>query len=541
MSTSEAFLSNVVQIAAPLHGVQDNIVAVKLHPDAVSIMQLGPTLEDWELNRLVTWSLGKDIGRSPIEQNYPYLAEQVNLVRKEANMAGLDAGIAIPAHLFDTRLLTLPYFEEEELAEEAEIDGFWEEQDPELTNLGMKIIRYQILAANESDDRTVVLFSSIPEPTVRRYIGLLIDASLLPVYVENEAFSLINGIYTRLDAEKRYEPSLVLHICPGANMVVGFEQSRVVMQKISISDFDEALLLEIEDIEEVAGEFWEEVAIRIGEQIKQAVAFLHEERDFPNVNRLLLVSEHKNMDNMHTLLHRHIGAMRLQCWDALKGVDVPSDNAAYVDYFRNPSVFTSALGLATQGLNVQGKSDDRLHPRFLHMNFLPDVQAIRRNRRFGVLNKLLLLGIGVILAASFFLIGVTNIPTLIASSRKAAAYEEVVAQADIENLRHQGLEKKFADLKEDKRRLDDMVTPKAYTHLLAKLAAILPPKAELETLTIDADSRVTITGFSQSTVAINRFANNIVNEGLARSAPVQQSQAGKFFAFTISTKLVAKD
>ncbi len=48
-------------------------------------------------------------------------------------------------------------------------------------------MRYQVLYS-ENDDRTVVLFSAIPEPIVRRYIGLLIDADLMPVFVENEAF-----------------------------------------------------------------------------------------------------------------------------------------------------------------------------------------------------------------------------------------------------------------------------------------------------------------------------------------------------------------
>lgn len=541
MSRAEAFLSSVVQVASPLHAVQESIVAVKLHPDAVSVMQLEPKRDDWALNRIVTWSLGKDVGRTPLEQNYAFLADQVNMVREEANVSGVDAGISIPANLFDTRLLTLPYCEEEELAEEAEIEGFWEEQDPELINLETKILRYQVLYANENDDQLVVLFSSIPKATVLRYIDLLIDAELLPVFVENEVFSLINGIYTRLDAEKRYEPTLVLHICPGANMVVGFESNRVVMQKIPISDFDEALLLEIEDIEQIDGEFWEEVSIRIREQIKQAIFFLQEEREFPNVSRLHLVSEHKNIENMNALLHDRVGTVRLQPWDALNDIDVPANNARYVDYFRNASVFTSALGLATQGINIQGKTEDKQHKRFLNMNFLPAAQSIRRNRQFAVLNKLLIIGVGVILTTSFFLIGVTNVPTLVSSNKKASTYEDAASEAKTEDLRNQGLTKKFAGLREDNRRLDDMVTPKGYTILFSKLATMLPPKTELETLTLTADSEVTITGFSESAVTINTFANNIVKEGLARSASVKQSRSGNLFSFTISTKLVAKD
>ncbi len=44
MSRAESFLTGVVQVAGPLQSVQENVVAVKLHPDAVSLMQPEPTL-----------------------------------------------------------------------------------------------------------------------------------------------------------------------------------------------------------------------------------------------------------------------------------------------------------------------------------------------------------------------------------------------------------------------------------------------------------------------------------------------------------------
>jgi len=52
VSKAEAFLASAVQIAGPLTRLQECIVAVKLHPDAVSVMQLNPSLDDWKLDRL---------------------------------------------------------------------------------------------------------------------------------------------------------------------------------------------------------------------------------------------------------------------------------------------------------------------------------------------------------------------------------------------------------------------------------------------------------------------------------------------------------
>ena len=109
MSRAEAFLSGAVQIAGPLLRRQERIVAVKLHPDAVSVVQLHPTVDYWEMDRLVSWSLENAVGRSPVQDNFSYLANQIAAAAEEAGVDGVDAGISIPHSLFDVRILQLPY------------------------------------------------------------------------------------------------------------------------------------------------------------------------------------------------------------------------------------------------------------------------------------------------------------------------------------------------------------------------------------------------------------------------------------------------
>ncbi len=47
--------------------------------------------------------------------------------------------------------------------------------------------------------------------------------------------------------------------------------------KLEISEFDELLLSEIEDVSDTTGKFWDEVGGRIANTMKQAVMLLHEE------------------------------------------------------------------------------------------------------------------------------------------------------------------------------------------------------------------------------------------------------------------------
>ena len=241
MSRSEAFLSGAVQIAGPLLRRQERIVAVKLHPDAVSVVQLHPNVDDWEMDRLVSWSLENAVGRSPVQDNFSYLANQIAAAAEEAGVDGVDAGISIPHSLFDVRILQLPYMEEDELAEEAEEPEFWEEFDPELNNLMGKVVRYQILYSNEGEDRTDVMIACLPVGEVERYRSLMLEANLMPVFVENELFSLVNGIYARMSPDERFKPFFVLHLCPGNNQIITHFRGRLYMHKINISDFDEAL------------------------------------------------------------------------------------------------------------------------------------------------------------------------------------------------------------------------------------------------------------------------------------------------------------
>ena len=318
-------------------------------------------------------------------------------------------------------------------------------------------------------------------------------------------------------------------------------RGRFAIQKIPISEFDEGLLLGLAEIDNIGGEFWDEIAIRIGEQINQSIAFLQEERDFPSIDILYLVSEYKNINNMLNLLRPHINNIHLEYWNALDGLTIPTNHINHSTYFQNNSAFTTSIGLAIQSINVTGKSDSDNYRRFIDLNFMPNVKNIRRNRRFAALNKLMAACICFILAASFLLIGINNVPTLIQSNKDIKAYEEVTTDARIEELRKTALKKRLKEKREASAILRDLAVPRGYTILMSQLATLLPPQAELETLVIDVNSKMTLTGYSKTSVAINKFADNIVRKGLANQAPIEQSRNGDLFAFTITATLIERD
>ena len=538
MSRAEAFLSGAVQIAGPLLLRQERIVAVKLHPDAVSVVQLHPTLDDWDLDRLVSWSLENAIGRSPVQDNFNYLADQISAAAKEAGIDGVDAGISIPHSLFDVRILQLPYMEEAELAEEAEEPEFWEEFDPELTNLVGRVVRHQILYANEGEDRTDVMIASLPVGELERYRSLMLEANLIPVFVENELFSLVNGIYARMSTDERYKPFFAVHLCPGNNQIVVHYRGRLYMHKINISDFDEALLMELERVDEVEGDFWEEVAIRVSEQVKQAIAFLVETYDVQRPDKLFLVSEYREVENFYFLLHERLGTARVVIYDAMDDVEVPNEHQKYVDFFANPSIFTTAMGLATQGLNVEGRSLSHMHSRLISMNFLEDAPRIRRNRQLAAVNRILSLAIVAVILFSGTVLGVNTVPAYLQTREASTQYDAAAGAARAEALRRQVNEKKLTEINQVITDIRANSANRGYGVFLSKLPALLPPGAELQKLEIDAKDGVTMAGLALENEDINRLKRNLRTAKILRRDPtVETEKDGDFWRFSMTLTL----
>lgn len=539
MSKAEAFLASAVQIAGPLTRLQERIVAVKLHPDAISIVQLHPGMDEWQMERLVSWSLDRNIGREPVQENYAYLVDEISAAADEAAIDGVDAGISIPASLFDTRTLTLPYMPEEDLADEAQEPEFWEEFDPELGNLMGRVLRFQVLYSSEMEDKTVVLLSSISVGDLERYRSLLLDANLLPVMLENEVFSLINGIYARMTTDDRFKPFLIIHLCPGNNLVVAHNRGRVMTHKINISDFDEALLAELQGVDEMAGDFWEEVAIRVSEQVKQAIAYVVETFDFPAPDKAYMVSEYKEIENFSALLYERLDTTRVVVYDAMEDVDVPNEHVKYVDYFDNPSVFTTALGLATQTLNIEGKSADHQHQRLISMNFLEEVTRIKRNRQLAALNRILTVAIIGVVLFSGGVLGVNTVPAYLETREASKQFSRAESDAHTQNLRRQANQKRLKEANDLVIAVQENAAQAGHAKFLSALPEMIPVGAELERIEVNETQGVQIFGLATSNQQINEIKKALREERFLRRDPtVETAKIGDLWSFSMKMKLV---
>ena len=252
------------------------------------------------------------------------------------------------------------------------------------------------------------------------------------------------------------------------------------------------------------------------------------------------MSEHKNIGNVETLLRDRVGNLRLKKIELLEDIEVPPDQAKFVDYFNNSSVFTSALGLATQSINIAGYDDSQRYKKLLDINFLPNSGNIRTFRQFAAVNKLLIAAVCVVFVASALMMGSTNIPELVSSSSKVVAYEALQGEAQTEAIRYKGLTKKLDKLRDNERKVSDFTEPKGFTIFMSSLATMLPQDAELQKLNVKSDGTVTLEGLSLSSSAISTFAAELVKSGLATQAPITQQKTGGYYRFTINAMIRQK-
>ncbi len=514
------------------------ILAVKLYSDAVSVMRLKSDISNnglWELDRIETWSLKEHIGENPFPEHYDYVVSQIKQVCLAAKVKKVDTSIAIPASDFETQILTLPSINEKEFNKEVILEDFWTEHLPHLTYPSDYIIRYQFLYVDSQMDESHILCSWIKKEKVNYYIDALLEADLLPVYIENELFSLVNAVYESLDLVKREQPILILNLSFENHYIVSLLGKRICIQNISISEFDEPLLNVLEKVNDLSGSFWDEVSLRISGQIQQKINFFQEEYNFPENPILYIVSDYKSGQKVYDLLSQHLNCDMVM-WSIPSGVSSSPDYARYVDYFENVSIFASVFGMCLQKIGVSNK--EKFLPYLHRFNFLPHAEGLIKNRCWQkVQSKIKHVGIiGVVV--SLLIIGVLDGVGWIKSYYTVKPYEGLYSQSQKVSKKRKEIENDGIKLQKIQRKTNELYKSRTYIRFFQKLAKNVPLKAELQSVSINKKSEIIMTGVAYNQEVIAQFSHNLSQQGLISEPSIEQVKKGKYFYFKMISRLM---
>ena len=528
-------LTKFAKFFRPIGKGTDEIVAIRIHKQGISLAEVDATQHRIRLENLLTIPLPRAVDVRQIARQTDMIADSLRAARAEGLYVASDAGLIIPSHLVTLRQINLPYMSPAELAREGRAVDFWVELEPDIATLEDPFVVHYELVSAENDDLTRVVIGYCEMADLRPWSELLLSAHLNPTYLDLEPIALANYLYASLPHEERRQSQAILHISAGHAEIIALQPKRFQTVKLDISAFDHVLLAEIEDVDNPDGSFWDEVGGRVGNALKQAVLFLQEEQDFPPFSVIHLVVDAPRASQLSRLLNQHFTLAPISLWNCALGADAaPSVSALFASQTNN-SGYAALFGLGMRRLGTFGDSD----PGLIELSFLPGAEILRRNRQLGVVSRALFKFSAVIsVVMGVWTLGFV-LPAYTDSERKSRGIEAVRAEAEASRSRLGDIQNRVARLETDLVNLGKASSPRGKTMIIDMLPDLLPHGAELSSYRVEAGNIVTIAGSATNRDQILGFADDLVSSNLLTNPQTTSNPRSydDFLNFTLSGTL----
>ena len=229
-------LAQIAKLLKPLGGQPDLVVAIKVHQQAVSLVEIRLVNDRIDIITLNSVGLPRMVDLNNIQRSQDMIADAIRSVKEEAKLTAVDASICIPGHITTLSIVNLPYMSLKELAKEAREIEFWIENDPDLAKFDNPVIEYQVLVSSENDDLTRVLLVYAEENLIQPWMDLVLASHLNPVYLDPEGLSLVNLRYATLPIDEQRQNQIIVQINSSGCQCFAFERNKVHRVKLEISE-----------------------------------------------------------------------------------------------------------------------------------------------------------------------------------------------------------------------------------------------------------------------------------------------------------------
>ena len=526
-------LTRLASMLKPIGGGADDLVAVKLHHNALTVAEVRHKSNVIKIDQLASAAFPRKLEPINSSRQQDMIRDTIIGLGDQAGFSTQDVGMIVPG---DVVQIDMPYISPAELESEGKDPSFWSEQEPDIGKLQDPHIAFDTLVSSEDDDLTRVVVGYAETAQMQQWSDILLGARLNPVHLEIESVALANYIYTLLPAEERTKAQAILNVTHERMELIAFLPHRFHVVKMEVSEFDQVLLAEIEDVEDTAGEFWDEVGGRVSNTLRQAILFLQEEQDFPEFATVHLVVDALRAKNFMTLMSRHFNLAPLRLLDPTDGVTLAMNVQGLVSQIANKSGFTSALGLGLWRLGTFG--DDG--PGLIKLSMLPQGPTLRRNRQFNVVSRTLLAGWALVFLIMAGWTGGSVMPDFLASKAESGIYDAIKAEADASRAR-------IAQINESVKLLDNQIKVAASLSdqrdtavIIESIPDLVPEGVELSGYYLSDNAELRLRGAARSPAMMTLFVTELQNSGLVEPPIVGEPvyrEGSPIFDFEITTRL----
>jgi Tfp pilus assembly protein PilN len=318
--------------------------------------------------------------------------------------------------------------------------------------------------------------------------------------------------------------------------LVAFQAQRFDVVKLEISEFDQVLLSEIEDVPDTTGEFWDEVGGRVANTLKQAVLYLQEEQDFPTFPVIHVVVDALRGHNFMTLMDRHFSLAPVRLWDPVGSADMAPNVQALVSQVSNRSGFTSALGLALRRLGTFGNEG----PGILQLSMLPQSATLKKNRQLGVITRTMFAMWAVTFLVMAAWTGGLVMPSFLQSQADSRGFEGIKAEAEASQSRIGQINEAVTQLDATLATLDTVSRQRGKAYIIETLPDLVPEGMEMSDYLLTNGTDLLLKGAANSPDVVQLFVSELQNSGLVEQPALSEPtlrEGSNIYEFEIATKL----
>ena len=198
-------LTKLATILRPIGGGTDDLVAVKLHHNAITLAEVRHKSNVIKIDQLASATLPHNIEPTNTARQQEMIRDTIIGLGEQAGFSTRDVAMIVPG---DVVQIEIPYITPTELESEAKDPNFWSEQEPDIGKLQDPYIAYDTLVSSEDDDLTRVIVGYAETAQMQQWSDILLAARLNPVHLELEPVALADYVHASLPVEERSKKRL---------------------------------------------------------------------------------------------------------------------------------------------------------------------------------------------------------------------------------------------------------------------------------------------------------------------------------------------
>ena len=374
---------------------QEDVVGVDITPNYIRVAQLSENSDGWLLEKMGYKQVSEHASLDDIRDSQDEYVQKLRELIFSANLETANAAISIPITSAIVRTVTMPLMSDEEIESAIQYDSLWNNILQLEEKLEEYSIFWQVIRLNTAENTMELLFVASKLSEINQYVQVATRAGLNPVVVDVRCFAIRNAL--KAQKGKAQGTTALIEFGPNENYVLIVTDDTPFIYDIYISEADRALIEE----GQLEGDLGDRLYDRFSGQVLQAFRAYEIKLGKKLIDQVLLVSPIQDKAHLLTQMRRVLDGYHIDLFDPLVDLQIPSNLDEVIDSESNPSVFTSAIGLAVRKVDIFGYY--KYVTGVNNVNLLPNRDVVKQIERKKILSK-----VGIIVAAlvvAVFIVG----------------------------------------------------------------------------------------------------------------------------------------